>query len=190
MNGSNKGVINTGVIGGDVSVSIHEGVPDKPRARRTCPSVFVSYRRSDSSDVSGRLYDWLADRYGPDRVFKDVNNILPGKDFLAVIREALDQCEVLLVVIGPAWASARDASGRQRLAQQSDFVRLEIETAFALDLVVIPVTVRGATMPAASSLPEPLARLTSLNAVPIRPDPDFRGDIDRLCSGIDAALGG
>jgi hypothetical protein len=27
-------------------------------------TIFISYRRADSADITGRLYDWLAERYG------------------------------------------------------------------------------------------------------------------------------
>jgi hypothetical protein len=43
--------------------------------------IFVSYRRQQSKDVAGRLYDRLADRFGEGQVFMDVDAIEPGVDF-------------------------------------------------------------------------------------------------------------
>jgi len=37
--------------------------------------VFISYRRQESSGLAGRLYDRLADRFGEDQVFMDVDSI-------------------------------------------------------------------------------------------------------------------
>ena len=38
--------------------------------------IFISYRRSDTPDVSGRIYDELARHFGADTVFKDVDDIV------------------------------------------------------------------------------------------------------------------
>lgn len=39
-------------------------------------SVFISYRRQDTSGLAG-----LTDRFGADHVFMDVGSIAPGDDF-------------------------------------------------------------------------------------------------------------
>ena len=51
--------------------------------------IFLSYRRDDSAGFAGRLYDRLASRYGPDRLFMDVDTIRPGHDFAEDIVSAL-----------------------------------------------------------------------------------------------------
>jgi hypothetical protein len=33
--------------------------------------VFISYRRADSEDVAGRIYDRLVTRFGAENAFKD-----------------------------------------------------------------------------------------------------------------------
>ncbi len=43
--------------------------------------IFISYRRQEADYVAGRLFDRLADRFGEDRVFMDVDAIEPGVDF-------------------------------------------------------------------------------------------------------------
>lgn len=43
--------------------------------------VFISYRREDSADICGRIYDHLSARYGKLQVFKYVDNIPYGADF-------------------------------------------------------------------------------------------------------------
>lgn len=91
--------------------------------------IFVSYRRQESSHLAGRLYDRLADRFGEDQVFIDVDIIEPGVDFAEEIFRAVTACKVLLAVIGPTWLTATDERGRRRLDVPDDIVRLEIEAA-------------------------------------------------------------
>jgi hypothetical protein len=146
--------------------------------------IFISYRREDSADITGRIADHLATRYGKPAVFKDVDNIPYGAAFPAFIRQQLAACSVCLVVIGPRWL-APGPDGRRRLDDPGDFVRLEIETALALGRVVVPVLVNGATMPPPGWLPPSLARLHYVNAALVRLDPDFTTDVRRLCEVTD-----
>lgn len=118
--------------------------------------IFISYRREDSDEAAGRLSDHLVRQFGQDRVFMDVDGIAPGRDFRKVIDETLAQCDVLLGVIGRSWLDARDAAGKRRLDDESDFVRLEIATALRRDIPVIPVRVQGAGIPKPDQLPDDL----------------------------------
>jgi len=149
--------------------------------------IFVSYRREDSSDFAGRLYDRLADRFGEGQVFMDVDTIEPGVDFGEAINRAVAACKVLLAVIGPDWLTAADERGRRRLDNPDDFVRLEIEAALDRDVRVIPVLARGAVMPGRDELPESLARLARRNALFIRHE-NFRSDAGRLVTAIERVL--
>jgi len=63
-------------------------------------TCFISYRRYDSADVVGRIYDRLVETFGSNKIFKDVNNIPIGVDFRKVLQQALSNCTVLLAVIG------------------------------------------------------------------------------------------
>jgi len=90
------------------------------------PRIFISYRRTDSPDVAGRIYERFAARFGRKNVFKDIDNIPVGTDFRAVIEDALLNCQVMLVVIGPNWLDAKDAEGKRRLDNPEDFVRIEV----------------------------------------------------------------
>jgi TIR domain len=151
--------------------------------------IFVSYRRPDSDDPAGRLYDWFVYRFGEGQVFMDVDTIEPGLDFAEEVTRAVAACQVLVAVIGPAWLTAADGRGRRRLDDPDDFVRLEIETALDRGVRVIPVLVRGAVMPGRDDLPERLAGLARLNALFIRPE-SFRSDAARLVTVIERVLAG
>jgi hypothetical protein len=148
----------------------------------TSKRVFISYRRIDSADVTGRLFDRLKERFG-NAVFKDVDSIPVGVDFRTHIENALDSTGVFLAVIGPAWMEQLDRENPNR-----DFVYLETRIALEKGLPIIPVLVRGAGMPEPTSLPESLRNLAFINATKLRPDPDFNTDIQRLMDSVDAHL--
>jgi hypothetical protein len=90
--------------------------------------IFISYRRQETSHLAGRLYDRLANRFGDDQVFMDVDTIELGVDFAQVINEAVSTCAVLLAVIGPHWLTATGEDGSRRLDDPDDIVRLEVAT--------------------------------------------------------------
>jgi hypothetical protein len=148
--------------------------------------IFISYRRDDSADASGRIYDRLAPKYGPDNVFKDVDAIPLGVDFRRVLTEEVAKCDVMLVIIGRQWANISDDHGRRRLDNTSDFARIEVEAALARDIPVVPVLVQNAPMPQAGDLPSSLAGLAYRNGIIIHGDPHFHRDIDLLIGRLDA----
>jgi hypothetical protein len=149
--------------------------------------VFISYRRQETSHLAGRLYDRLADRFGEEQVFMDVDTIEPGADFTEVITRAVGTCQVLLAVIGPEWLSAADDQGHRRLDDPDDIVRLEIEAALTRDVRVIPILTEGAVMPRRHEMPESLVGLTRRNAITVRHD-SFRYDMERLVTTIAGLL--
>jgi hypothetical protein len=149
-------------------------------------NIFISYRRGDSAGHTGRLFDRLSHRF-PERVFMDVDTIQPGIDFVESIEQAVGCCEVVVVMIGREWLSLTDAAGRRRLDDPGDFVRLEIATALARDICVIPVLVEGAAMPRPEDLPPDLARLTRRNAIELS-DARWTFDVNRLIVAIEKVL--
>lgn len=153
------------------------------------PKVFVSYRRSDSQDVAGRIVDRLTYRFSPNDVFKDVDSIPIGVPFPELLSSALSRTDVVLVVIGPTWATVVDDCGTRRLANPLDFVRIEVETALASAAFVVPVFVTNAIMLDKKELPDSLKPLTVLNGISVRPDPDFHRDMDRLILKLEERLG-
>lgn len=128
-------------------------------------AIFISYRRSDSEGEAGRLFDDLVAHFGEQMVFMDVAGIEAGRDFRKVIEESVAGCGVLLVIMGPSWATAKDENGRPRLEDPNDFVREEVASALRRDIPVIPVLVRGAKMPRPELLPESIKDLVFRNAV-------------------------
>jgi hypothetical protein len=131
--------------------------------------IFVSYRREDSQPATERLADALVARFGAARVFRDRDDIVAGEDFVAAIRRSVEVATVLLAVVGPRWLTATDATGRRRLDQPEDFVRLEIEWALHAGVAVIPVLVDGATMPSLDALPASVRAFARCQALEIAP---------------------
>lgn len=130
------------------------------------PRIFISYRREDAAGHAGRLYDGLVEHFGDESVFRDLDTLAPGTDFVDHIEASIAQADVVLAVIGTEWLAATDPStGVRRLEDPDDFVALELSAALASDALVVPILVRGAPMPAARDLPEALRPLARRNAL-------------------------
>lgn len=152
-------------------------------------AVFIGYRREDTADVAGRIYDAFVHRFGRARIFKDVDNIRPGADFGQYIKTILPKCRVFLALIGPHWIDSKDETGARRIDNPNDWVRIEIETALATPKVeVVPVLVNGARMPKPEELPPSMRPLLRRNAAAIRRDPDFHDDVARLAVALQDSI--
>ena len=142
--------------------------------------ILISYRREDSADVTGRIYDRLIQQFGQEAVFEDVDSIPLGVDFRIYLDEQVAECDVFLAVIGRDWMKKQGSKGKSRLEDPGDFVRIELESALKRNIPVIPVLVRGVSIPPAERLPASIQDLSYRNGISVRPDPDFHRDIDRL----------
>jgi formylglycine-generating enzyme required for sulfatase activity len=123
--------------------------------------IFISYRRDDSGGYANLINYRLVQEFGEEQVFFDVDTIPPGDDFVEVLSEKVESCDVLLAIIGKSWLTIAGAAGRPRIEDPEDFVAIEITAALRRDVLVIPVLVAGARMPELNELPEslkPLAR--------------------------------
>ena len=149
--------------------------------------LFINYRREDTAPYAGRLYDRLTAHFSGDQVFIDIDQIEPGEDFVEVINRKVSACDIAIVAIGPRWLSATDASGKRRLDDEEDFVRMEIVAALQRKIRVIPVLVGGAQMPRKQDLPEALAPLTRRNAIELS-ETRFHADVNRLIEAIEKSF--
>ena len=146
-------------------------------------AIFISYRREDAEGQAGRLFDDLVLLFGDQSVFMDVVGIEPGRDFRRAIDEHVASCGVLLAVIGKGWLKIKDASGRRRLDDPMDFVRLETASALKRDIPVIPVLVGDASMPHAEDLPHDLRELAYRNGVELT-HPRWDSDVKLLAKAL------
>jgi TIR domain len=148
--------------------------------------VFISYRRQEASYLAAWLHDYLTELLGSGNVFLDVDSMRPGMNFVDVIRNRVGASAVLVLIIGSQWL-AKDPSGRSRLDDPTDAVRIEAETALSHDVHIIPVLLDGAPMPRDFQLPASLRPITRLSAVSIRRE-SARRDIQDLGSTISGLL--
>jgi len=147
--------------------------------------IFISYRRDDSSYIAGMINERLEKHFGPNSVFLDIDSIPLGLDFRKHISDSVEQCNVLLALIGDLWINSTNDQGSRRLDDPTDFVRLEVESALKRDIPVIPVLVGKARMPSATELPSSLQELAFRNAAEVRAGRDLQEHLTRLVRGID-----
>jgi hypothetical protein len=141
--------------------------------------IFVSYRRADSADAAGRLYDRLAEQFGQHNVFMDVDDIRPGEDYVEAIERRIGNCDTMIVLIGPNWASATNEAGGRRLDDPGDLARLELEAGLRRNVRVIPILVSNAELPDAADLPDSLKPMLRRQAATLG-HAGFHKDVDLL----------
>ena len=152
------------------------------------PSVFISYRREEAADMSGRIADFLDRRFGAGTTFRDVNAILAGSNFVMALQRGLDESRVVLVLIGPRWIHIQEPNGMRRIDSPNDFVRYEIGAALRAGKRVVPVLLDGATLPTVAELPPDLAALAEQAPVVLRNDPFFVDDMAKAITAFRSAV--
>ena len=120
--------------------------------------IFISYRRADTEADAGRLYESLAAEFGSSALFKDVDHVPLGGDILKHIDDAIAQSSAMVVLVGPNWLAGN------RLEAKNDWIRIELEFALERELLIIPIRVRRAELPAPSDVPESVRAFCGLNA--------------------------
>ena len=143
------------------------------------PHFFISYRRNDSGGHANGLYLALCNKFGKGNVFFDTNTIQSGEKFPEKIREALNQCDILLVVISNDWLNCLN----NRLNDPNDYVRLEVETGLKTNKRVIPLLFDGAMKPKCEALPKSLADLDKYTYIEIRNN-NWNGDIENFITTL------
>lgn len=143
--------------------------------------IFISYRRDDSIDITGRIRDRLAMVFGDKRVYRDLDSIPAGLDFRQELNKALAQCGTMLVIIGPKWAGQE----RNRLLEARDLVRQEVATALERGIYVVPVLIGGAQLPPLDQLPPEMHALHARNNIRLDGARDFDTHARQLISLID-----
>src|ERR1700675_2754164 len=119
-------------------------------------AIFISYRRVRALVHARALFERLRHEFGPNEVFIDLEGVDYGLDFIDILNDQLNVCQVMLAVMDRQWATAVDRQGRRRIDRENDYVRTEIVTALSRGIRTVPVLIDGAEMPDAADLPEPL----------------------------------
>jgi rubrerythrin len=148
--------------------------------------IFICYRRADTEHVAGRIYDRLANEFGKDNVFKDVDDIPIGVNFRRHLEEAISKCDIMLVLIGDKWL----AFTRRRQEDERDFVRIEIELALKQQSIIVPIIVDEKPMPMKKDLPSSIQELADYSGMTVRGDPYFHSNMEKLIGGLASILPG
>ncbi|GAC1501206.1 MAG: hypothetical protein NVS1B14_05510 [Vulcanimicrobiaceae bacterium] len=149
--------------------------------------ILISYRRSDAAAIVRAVYDRLAAHFGPDALFLDVDDIPYAVDFREHVAATLRTTDVVLAVIGPRWLGVTESG--LRLHQESDPVRVELESTLSMRVKLLPVLIDGTPMPDPKELPPSLEPLAYLNAVAVSSGIDFDQHVNRLIAAIETLLG-
>ena len=104
------------------------------------PKIVIFYRRADSDAITDRILDRLIAHYGREAIFRDIDDIPPGVDFRQHIDQTLVKTNVLLAIVGPNWLGITN-DGRHRINEETDSVRVEIETALRRRMPLIPILI-------------------------------------------------
>ncbi len=151
------------------------------------PTIFISYRRSDSASEAGRLYLSISKSYSKDSVFMDTSSIEPGTEWPQKITNSLESATVIILIIGPEWIRAADEFGCRKIDNEDDWIRREIEYGIANNKKILPVLVNQAKMPPPDKLPSAVASITNRQAIEIRTDywdHDIKSVLEQLESAV------
>jgi TIR domain len=130
------------------------------------------------------IYEALASKLSRDNVFMDVDSIPLGADFVEILEGWVNECEILLALIGKDWIAARDpTTKRRRLDNANDFVRIEIRRALERGIPVVPILLDRAPMPAVDKLPEDIQKLVRRQAEFVE-HRTFKTDVARLIAKL------
>ncbi len=148
--------------------------------------AFINYRRSDTAQAAQGLYAQLRARFGPTHVFLDVGAILPGALWPNRLREALEEADVVLSVIGPRWLTAANEYGQRRLDNTDDWVRNELSHAIEEKKPIIPLLVAGAdALPPIQALPPDIQGFLNHQALKLR-DEKWDRDLAELIEVLES----
>src|SRR5262249_45782977 len=84
--------------------------------------------------------------------------------------------------VGQKWLDDTSSDG---LRSPGEWVRTELELAFATGTPVLPVLVHGSAMPKADCLPETIRDFAFQQAASVRSDAHFADDAKKLCTMLD-----
>jgi predicted nucleotide-binding protein len=147
--------------------------------------IYITYRRIDAMDLTGRIYDRLAKEFGSDAVFRDFEGLGPADDFGERMLQETTQCKVLVVVIGLQWLQALDQQGNRKIDNPADWIHREIAAFLKRpEARIFPVLVHGAYMPQEAQLPPALAELAHRFAIEVRGGREFHQDMTSLVEAI------
>jgi hypothetical protein len=144
--------------------------------------VFINYRSDDSPGYAPLLYAELCRQFGRELVFLDNESIPVGHDFAELLLTRVREATTLLALIGPNWLTSTGPNGR-RIDDSADWTRRELIEAFNAGVLVIPVLIDDAVMPAEKVLPSEITALSRCQYRRLR-HREASADIARLVADL------
>ena len=145
--------------------------------------VMIAYRPDEHEPLVDRMIDRLVAAFGRTNVMRDIDVDPASPDFRKDIEGRVRTYDVLMVLIGPTWLS------RLKEPESAAPVAL-VEAALKRDkLLVIPVLLEGAPMPAAADLPPALRPLARKNHSMLRTE-DFDRDVSQVVDQANRVMTG
>jgi hypothetical protein len=148
--------------------------------------IFICYRRADAEYAAGALGRELRRHFGEEQVFRDKEDIGGGEAWKQKVLNAIDGESALLVLIARDWSEARDVSGKRRIDDPGDPIRMELHDGIRDGATIIPILLENAAMPTAEQLPPDLAALSEYNALRLH-DTDWQYNLDRIITTLEKA---
>jgi len=146
--------------------------------KNSAKNIFISYRKQDTPGETGRLADALSQHFHENQIFRDIERLEPGADFVEEIGKRLQACDVMLAVVGSNWLG-KQGDKPPRIQDPNDWVRVELAAALQRSIRVVPVLVNGAQLPSLEELPPELQPLLRRQAHEIS-DKRWRYDTEQL----------
>ena len=144
-------------------------------------TIFLNYRRSDAEAWADRLYERLTEHFARDQVFMDIDGQVPlGLPWADWLDSKVSACDLMLVLIGRSWVAEFDSRNGPN---DRDYVRVEIESALARDIPVVPIFLGDTPIPSADNLPPSIRPLLGLQATRLE-RLTFEQDATRLIEGV------
>jgi len=118
------------------------------------PSIFISYRRSETTGYALWLFSQLREWFDVEALFFDQSSVDAGERFPDSIQSGIASAKVVLVVIGPEWVSILNTRAKHN---KVDYVLEEVaqalyQSAQTVTPTIIPVLVGDTPMPSADDL--------------------------------------
>ncbi|WP_339705067.1 toll/interleukin-1 receptor domain-containing protein [uncultured Kriegella sp.] len=143
--------------------------------------VFISYRREDTGDFwADTILMYMSNEFGARSFFKDSESIETGSQWRETLFIELEKAVVLLLLIGPEFFTLIGKSGKPRIKEKGDIVRIEISEAIRLGKAIIPVLLPQAKLPDQKDLPSDIRKLLEIEVFNLKKTTDINLLIEKL----------
>lgn len=147
--------------------------------------IFLNYRRADAEAWADRLFERLIKQFPRENVFMDIDGNIPlGLPWATWLDQQVAACDLMLVLIGRGWVAEFQA---RAAPDERDFVRVEIESALARKIPVVPVFLGDAPIPHSAELPGSVRPLLALQAARLQRQ-NFDSDAEGLITGVSRSI--